>query len=138
MISVLTIFHQLSVNECKRECVSRIAKTLLYYTNTHTMDESLATVECSDILNFIHRATSPETTETYMSKMMVRETNPSTTPTTILSPKRKRVTNGNNHSYPSIKRTIEPVLVELQTILSIPRIRTAIRLVQSIDASTHT
>ena len=120
--SVLTIFHEIVENECKRECVSRIAKTLLYYTNNHIFDESVGAKDCDDIVEFIRRATSPETAETYMTKMADNSASAST-------PRSKRKLTA------FTKMTIEPILVELQALLSIPRLRSAIRLVQHMDAT---
>jgi hypothetical protein len=120
--SVLTIFHEIVENECKRECVSRIAKTLLYYTNNHIFDESVGAKDCDDIVEFIRRATSPETAETYMTKMANNSASAST-------PRSKRKLTA------FTKMTIEPILVELQALLSIPRLRSAIRLVQHMDAT---
>ena len=113
-------------SQCKREFVTSIAKTLLYYTGVHITDESTSSMHYLQLVEFFHIATSPETAETYMSKMNGNDDHNNNSRQSFGSKRKLEIT-------PTSYMTIEPILVELQTLLSIPHLRSAIRLVQTLD-----
>ena len=113
-------------SQCKREFITSIAKTLLYYTGAHITDEATSSMHYLQLINFIHLATSPETAETYMSKMNGNGSHNNNSRQPFGSKRKLEIT-------PTSYMTIEPILVELQTLLSIPHLRSAIRLVQTLD-----
>ena len=132
LFSVSKTFHEITGVDHKREFVSQIAKALLYYTATHIAEETMAAMYNNQIVDFIHRATSPETAETYMTKMgLMNATCGNMNMNNISGKKRKASTRK--------EMTIEPVLVEeLQVFLSIPDFRSASQLVQNMDATLPT
>ena len=94
----------------------------------HAIDESTSSMNYIQLINFIHSATSPETAQTYMKKMNYSDKNDSTQSS---GSKRKLQLSSATHM------TIEPILVELQALLSIPHLRSAIRLVQTLDSQPN-
>jgi hypothetical protein len=111
-----------------RVVISRIAQTLLRYTLNHVSNDQIASNDCMSILNFIEIASSPETALRYLKKMNDLGSSNQKENVLTLGNKRK-----NECSTSLQELSIDPILVELQVLLCIPKLKSAISLVQALD-----
>jgi len=127
--SIFLTFQDVFDPQNRRAVASRIAKTLLGYTLYHVSDDRIASNDCMSILNFIAIASSPESAVRYLEKM---------NDLVASNEKENVIAVGNKRKneclmLPLMDLSIDPIIVELQVLLCIPKLNSAISLVQTLD-----